>query len=193
MSNDKHSLEINTTEVTESKLVKRKEKTLIICAFVVLLIFAYALIAHFDFSKYQSASDVNLTHIGPRIKYVLQHSTLGVTWLLFCMFYVISRRVGTLAANPLAGHEITEAAKNIFNNSVEQFIMSIMSQLILVTHIEPNCILNVIPVINILFIIGRIMYWFGYPNYRGGGFALTVIPTIAVICFNTYKFVMIYI
>jgi len=169
-------------------------RVLAVLAIVFLGSVTYALLYNkIDFSQYQSTTAQDLKEIGPRIKFVLQQSTLSVTWLLFCMYYVISKRAGSPAVDPLSGHEKrTEMAKNNFNNSLEQFIMSIMSQLILVTHLEPESILNVIPTLNLLFIMGRITFWLGYPKYRTFGFGVTAFPTIAVIAFNTYKYIKIY-
>jgi hypothetical protein len=181
-------------ERTQMQAQVNRSLPMFAAAVVVLASVTYGLLNNkIDFSQYQSTTAKNLTDIGPRIKYVLQHSTLGVTWLLFCMFYVISRRIGSPAMDPVAGYEKrTEAAKNIFTNSLEQFVMSVMSQLILVTHLEPDCILNIIPILNLLFIFGRVMFWLGYPKYRAFGFAVTIFPTIATIGFNTYKFTKIY-
>ena len=131
----------------------------------------------------------NLKEIGPRIQYVFQHSTPGVAWLLFCFFYVTSKRVSTPAIDPTFGHEhLTAAAKNIFLNSLEQFVMSFTSQLILVTYLTPRQVLNIIPVINILFISGRIFFWLGYPKNRSFGGCLNLFPLLATMVYIIYRY-----
>ena len=143
-----------------------------------------------DFGKYQGIKARNLTEIGPRIEYVFKHSTPGVVWLLFCVFYVVSKRVGTPAVIPTAGYEhLTEGAKNIFLNSLEQFVLSFTSQLILIQYIEPKVILNLIPVLNMLWIVGRILFWLGYPAKRTLGIMLNFIPLFTTIGFISYKYI----
>ena len=139
--------------------------------------------------NFQKSRPQNLTEIGPRLQYVLQHSTPGVVWLLFCTLYVISKRVNSPATNPTSGHEhLTECAKLIFLNSLEQFLMSLTSQLILVTYLTPKQALNIIPVLNLLFITGRIFFWLGYPNNRGFGITLNLVPTFATILYINYRY-----
>src|SRR5688500_12869232 len=100
-------------------------------ALVVLAIIAYLFMNNkLDFTRYHRVSPNKLTDFAPRVKFVLQHLTLGVAWLLFSVFYVISRRVNSPAVDPTAGHEKrTEGARNNLTNSLEQFILSAVSQL----------------------------------------------------------------
>ena len=138
---------------------------------------------------FQKSKPQNLTEIGPRMQYVLQHSTPGVVWLLFCTLHVISKRVNTPATIPTSGHEyLTESAKNIFLNSLEQFVMSFTSQLILITYLTPKQVVNIIPVLNLVFIVGRITFWLGYPFNRGFGMTLNMVPLFATISFINYRY-----
>jgi hypothetical protein len=94
---------------------------------------------------------------------------------------------------PLDRYEkITEAAKIIFTNSLKQFVISIVSQLILVAQLEPNYILNVISTLNLLFIFGRFVFSLGYSKHRSFSFALTSLPTTATMVYNIYNFTKIY-
>ncbi len=194
MSSNKENSSESKNKLTEKerqeiKAIWARNLPLMAVSWAVLGIVAYALLNNkINLNQYNKTPPQNLTDIGPRIKFVLQSSTLSVVWLAFCMFNVGLRRSFTPAINPLAGHEKrTEAAKNIFTNSLEQFTMSIFSQLILVTYLEPKVILNVIPVINLLFIVGRITFWLGYPTRRAFGFNLTNMPIIATLGYITYK------
>jgi hypothetical protein len=167
-----------------------------------LLAFAYAVIAiltylvftyQIDFTRFHKTSPKSLIDFPSRLKFVIQQQTLGVTWLLVSMFYVISKRVSSPAMDPTSGHEkVTEAAKNNLQNSLEQFIMSSVSQLILVTHLSAVQVAQFIPAINLSFIVGRVLFLLGYPKYRGFGFALTSTPIMLMIGYNLYKFFSIY-
>ncbi len=119
--------------------------------------------------------------------------TLGTTWLLISVYFVIRIRVFSIAMNPMFGYEhLTQAAKNNLTNSVEQFLLSAISQLILITNISESDILKTIPIINILFLIGRITFWLGYPRYRFFGITLSSIPINLMVCYNLFKFVQMY-
>lgn len=131
-----------------------------------------------------------LKDLPSRIVFVLKYLTLGVTWILFCIFYVGSKRGGSPAVNPLSGHEhLTQAAKNILNNSMEQFIISAVSQLILVSNVDSvETIYKLIPAVNVIFLIGRITFWLGYPRFRSFGMQLTLFPTLGIVGYNLIKY-----
>ena len=142
---------------------------------------------------FQKTRAQNLTELGPRIKYVLQHATPGVAWLLFCFFYVITKRVGTPAVDPTSGNERrVEVAQKILQNSLEQFAMLFACQLILVTYLTGKQTLNVVPLLNILFIVGRIFFFLGYPKYRGFGFTLGFVPLFIAIAYTSYRYVKLF-
>lgn len=125
---------------------------------------------------------------------MLQHSTPGVVWLLFCTFYVISKRVGTPAEVPTSGHEhLTQSAKNIFLNSLEQFIMFFVSQLILVSYLTSKQVLNLIPTLNLLFIVGRITFWLGYPMNRSFGMTLNFAPLFVTMSYIGYRYITLFV
>ena len=124
----------------------------------------------------------------------LVHLTPGITWIMLSTWIVIRQRMAGPAIDPMNGYEsTTEMSKNNLTNSVEQFLMSAVSQLILIIHLDSNSVLNIIPTMNLLFILGRIAFWLGYPKYRSIGFMLTNYPTIVAVVYNLYKFVRIYV
>jgi hypothetical protein len=161
-----------------------------------LFIWIFMFLVFFDvvnFGKLAKTKAQNLVDIQSKIAFVLQHSTPGVMWLLVCMGSVIFIRVRSPAMDPISGNEkLTETVKNNFTNSLEQFVMSVMSQLILVTHLSPENTLKYIPVLTFLFILGRITFWLGYPNYRSFGFITTNTPILVTMCYNFYKFFTLY-
>lgn len=135
----------------------------------------------------------DLIDFSSKLKFLFQYLTLGLTWLLLSVYFVVKVRVFSIAMNPMFGYEhLTQAAKNNLTNSLEQFLLSSVSQLILITYIDSTVIIKLIPVINLLFFIGRIAFWFGYPQYRAFGFSLTLIPNSLMVCFNLFKFIKMY-
>jgi hypothetical protein len=146
-----------------------------------------------NFAKYCNISAEDLTEFSSRIKFVLLHLTLGIIWILISIHLVALKRLGTPALDPMYGYErITEAAKNNLTNSLEHFTISAISQLILVTDLEPETILNIIPALNVLLLIGRIAFWLGYPRYRGFGFTFFHFPIMATIGYNLYQLSKLY-
>lgn len=112
---------------------------------------------------------------------------------MFCVFYVISKRANSPAMLPTSGHEHrTELAKNIFLNSLEQFVILFASQLVLVTYLTGKQTLNVIPTLNLLFFVGRVLFFLGYPKYRTLGMALSMWPTLTVVGYLGYRYVKLF-
>lgn len=144
-----------------------------------------------DLSGGVKATD--LTNFSSKAEFVFRLQAVNVAWLLFSMFYVVSKRVRSGAVNPMAGYEdkVLLASKH-FNNTLEQFVMSLTSQLVLITFLDSVTILKIIPTLNLLFIVGRVFFWLGYPKYRAFGFITNNIPITATISYCVYRFVLIY-
>jgi len=131
-----------------------------------------------------------LSSFEDRLRYTLRFQSLGVATLILCVFNVINARRSSGALNPLQGPEHkTQGAKNVFLNSLEQFIISVMNQYIMLVYLEPATILKVIPLINYWFAIGRVAFMVGYPLKRTFGFSLSFLPNMIMTGFNIYKFV----
>ena len=85
-------------------------------------------------------------------------------------------------------------ARSWLQNSMEQFILSVMTQLAICTWLTASQMIC-IPIVVVLFFVGRILYWIGYLNptknrvNRSFGFPLTFIPTTVMIVFCIYKLV----
>ena len=125
-----------------------------------------------------------------KLEFVLCYQTLGIAWILFNMFYVISKRINSPTIIPTE-EDTSEllVAKNIMQNSIEQFLMSAFAQIISISFIDKVILLKVIPLINILFVIGRVAFWLGYPKYRTFGFMCSAIPNTLLINYNLIKFI----
>jgi len=140
-----------------------------------------------------STSAVQISSYWHKLEYVLCYQTLGIAWILFTMFYVISKRANCIAIDPTRVTEESgpglSVARNIMQNSIEQFLMSAFAQIISISFIDKALLIRVIPLINILFIIGRITFWLGYPKYRTFGFMCSAIPNTLLINYNLIKFI----
>lgn len=141
-------------------------------------------------------STISATHLKDypsKLQFTFKYFILGVVWLVFCMWNVISKRFPSPAVNPTGGYEhLTEEAKNILTNSLEQFIMNIIVQLSLISYLDEQETLKTIPLLNILFIIGRITFFLGYPKYRAFGFWVTMWPMQIAMWITLNKFLQFY-
>ncbi|XP_074596009.1 transmembrane protein 79-like [Brevipalpus obovatus] len=130
-----------------------------------------------------------LSSLTGKLEFVLKFQTLNVFWLLMMVALTGFRRVATGALNPLDGNEHAVAAqKQILQNSLEQFVLHLVNQSILTTNLAPDLLIRVIPMTNVLFITGRVMFWLGYPKYRTCGFLLNIFTNIAQTGYNLISF-----
>ena len=73
--------------------------------------------------------------------------------------------------------------------------MSVLSQLALSTWLDASQ-MAIVPIVVVLFVVGRIMFWIGYLNPahghtgRGPGVCLSFVPTLAMIVYNIYQLVI---
>ena len=143
-----------------------------------------------DLSQYIKTRANDLQDIPSKIGFVLKYSTPGVLWLWLCVYSVIRIRVRSPAMDPLANEEqFVLKAKNILQNSFEQFILSLVSQLILITHLDSVSTVKYIPALSFMFILGRIAFWLGYPNYRSFGLITSLAPITVTIFYISYRFI----
>lgn len=113
-----------------------------------------------------------------KLEFTVKYWLLPLIWFKLNIYLVILKRVPSKAVNPLDGHErIVEGVKNILTNTVEQMIASLVMQSILISFLTPDEVVNFVPLINVLFFVGRITFWLGYPLFRTFGFMTTSIPT----------------
>lgn len=126
-----------------------------------------------------------------KIEFTARYWIIGLVWLYISLHIVVVKRISSRAANPLSGNEhLVEAPARIFTNSVEQFVMSVISQVTVITFLEAEKIISIIPVMNVLYLIGRILFYFGYPKYRSFGMAVTTSPVSLAIYFSLYRFII---
>ncbi|OXA57603.1 uncharacterized protein LOC110847707 [Folsomia candida] len=132
----------------------------------------------------------SLPDYGSRMEFTFKYLTLPAVWMVVVILNVIFQRSRTGALNPLNGRDIYfQKQANILQNSFEQFILSAFAQAILVAFINEQWTLRTIPWVNFLFVIGRIEFAIGYPNYRTFGMFCGFIPTTGMLGVAVYKFV----
>lgn len=133
---------------------------------------------------------VHISTFSSKLEFTARYWILGLLWLYFSLHFVVMKRITSRATNPLAGHEnLVEAQVKIFTNSVEQFVISVVGQVTLITFLESEKIISIIPLINVLYLIGRIFFWIGYPKFRAFGMTVTMFPISLSIFFILYRFV----
>jgi len=82
----------------------------------------------------------------------------------------------------------------VLQNTAEQFVTSFAAQLVVSTWLEASQ-MAVIPIVVMLFVLGRIAFWIGYLSParnrtdRAYGMPLTLFPIYAMVVFSTYKLV----
>lgn len=131
----------------------------------------------------------SLSSYSAKLEFLFRCQTLNLACLMFSFFNVVFFRATTEAINPLAGHEhLTQRARNILNHTMEQYLISLSAQLVSLCYLSAVNILRVIPLINLLFIIGRVTFWLGYPDYRFYGNNNCILPSLMLTCYNIYSF-----
>ena len=138
-------------------------------------------------SRYLPAPHIH--SLTDRIVWTLRHQVLGALTVVWCLIHVSVNRALSAAINPLSGHEASvEKANRILSNTLEQFVLNAVNQLILSTYLSESN-LRLIPLLTAYFVIGRIAFWIGYqiaPKYRALGYTLTFWPSLVITGLNAY-------
>jgi len=120
-----------------------------------------------------------------RMKFVLRYQAINTAWLMFSVWYVCSRQKTGKA-------ELVAEARLHLSGVKEQLMLSFLSQLVLITWLDSASVLFAIPSLNVLFILGRVLYWLGYPTYKHIGSQITLWPTMGAIAYNLFQFGRVY-
>lgn len=98
-------------------------------------------------------------------------------------------RLGSDMLDPTRVNASTQGMRislRYLGNTHEQLTLYIANSLALAVLL-PVAWLKLVPLYALMFCLGRALFWVGYrlnPLYRGPGFALTLLPTIAAVLFN---------
>ena len=134
--------------------------------------------------------------VGERLAFALQWQTLSIGTLLFGVWRVANGRFYSRAYSPLSGDDQDKIAVHLryLSNTLEQFIIFIIGQLILTTYLSDNQ-MKLVPILAVLFVIGRITFWIGYMDPSEGntnrafGFALNFTINVWTWFYLVYRLV----
>ena len=131
-----------------------------------------------------------------KLVFTLKWQSLSVMMLLFGIGAVGRVRASTSAIDQVygKGEQLLYVEARYLQNTLEQFILSSTGQLILSVYVSAAVLTRIIPILVILFVVGRFLFFFGYkmdPLKRGYGFSMTFIPSVlmhiyCVFCFFWY-------
>lgn len=132
-----------------------------------------------------------LNTVEQRFIFTLRCQIFPVLMLFAGIAAVGNDRFLSSAINPLAGAESegTRVHLRYLSNTLEQFVLFLISNLILSTFLDTNSI-KLIPILATLFVIGRIAFWIGYlknPLYRAFGMGVTLYPTAVMLFYDAYR------
>ena len=133
--------------------------------------------------------NLDLNTFSEKMEFAARYWFIGLFWLYFTTHIVVFRRFVCKAINPLSGNDdLVEESVNINTNSIEQFIQNVVAQICIIANLEGGKVIQVIPMMNVFFLLGRICFWFGYPKYRAFGMTMTMFPTSLAIYFCLHNF-----
>ncbi len=150
-------------------------------------------------SLHGQTTAAELVDFSAKLKFTFRYTHPSVAFLLFMVFNVISKRIfgneyKLAGLDPQVQNQLDRSrrlgtANAILQNSLEQFLINVFSQLALITYLTEQETLKVIPLLNFLFFVGRITFWLGYPKLRGFGISATLNVNVATVGYVIYKFI----
>ena len=168
------------------------EAVLTLIAILLLSIFVYIVFNNkVNFADAYKTQDLH--DFPSKLQFLFKFQTVNLVWIVFSFFCVSFKRGTSPAIIPGIRYEYyVFLAQNHLTNTVEQTLISFLSQLIFITHLDATQIIQLIPAINVLFFFGRFTFWLGYPKYRNFGFFINLVGLIPIVCYNLYKFIQLF-
>ena len=132
-------------------------------------------------------NQLHLHSLQDRLTFALRLQIPGIFALLLSVLHVslIRCRGGPKLSNSDSGLQL---ANRILTNTLEQFVLSSVNQLILATYLAEER-LKILPLISATFLLGRLSFLAGYlvaPHFRSFGMTVTLIPTVGATGYNIY-------
>lgn len=125
-----------------------------------------------------------------KMVYTFRCVFFAAIFLLILILWTAFKRVAVGALNPLAGKEhLVQVDKNVLTNTIEQFLVFIVSIIALATYLDTPKQLELIPLYTTAFVLGRVLFRIGYgihPGYRAVGMSLNLTSTAYIISFTLY-------
>lgn len=125
-----------------------------------------------------------LPGVADRVAFALRADVFVLSWLLAAVARVSNTRF--YSPDDIGGSGLSAPSERIrvplgiLQNTLEQCVLAIGAHLALATVLEANE-MALIPLLVVLFGIGRLAFWLGYKRGAGGrsfGFATTFYPTL---------------
>lgn len=133
---------------------------------------------------------VRLKTFVDKLFFTINYFVVIAALLVACQINVVVNRVLSRTPNPLTQRNVkVQKANNILNNSIEAAIITVITQLTLTTLISAEDIVRFIPLINYMFVYGRVVFAIGYPHLRLYGFAINLLINLLII---SYALIMIH-
>jgi hypothetical protein len=115
------------------------------------------------------------------LNYIDIVAVLAVFQLIFFSTLVgLARGKYGIAAPAVSGHELFDRAYRVQMNTLEQLV-AFLPALFLAGKYWPQAI---VAAVGLVYVVGRFVYWHAYmgaPRSRGLGFALSAVPTLALL------------
>lgn len=165
----------------ERKFIRDYTKKMAIFTAFAVLVLGILLLAAYSGKVNLKPKSVKLDTVEERLTFTLRFITIQLAWIIFSIYWVIMKRIGTPALDPSNGYEhLVQNAKNILTNTIEHGLVFMISQLVLAIDLSPEMCGRMIPTLNMVYLFGRIAYLIGYPANRTFGFV--IIDSIIIIC-----------
>ena len=183
-TNEWKNLEHSEEDVTCSK------SSALVLGSMFSIVFLVLFLTHtIDFSTGETSAD-EMPDIQSRIRFLLNESKPALLLMFHSLYAITYARVHSQSMTARNNQErsllnIYVKFNNNFRNTIEQFILSFGTQLVLVTCLSADQVLNYIPALNILYIMGRLPLRLA--QYRSYGFIVTVAPTMVILFYIIYK------
>ena len=123
--------------------------------------------------------------VSVRLEYALKCEVFAALCLLAGVAKIANRRFFIPDAIEGGDSPSIEIDRRYVQNTLEQLVLAIVAHLALVVIVAPESI-RAVAVLVMLFVIGRVTFWFGYHRSgaaRAFGFGTTFYPTVAVYAF----------
>lgn len=115
-----------------------------------------------------------------------------VALVLWAGIMVVARlRTRSEAIDPLADQETRAMRVHVkyVGNTLEQGVLFCITTAALSTYLDGET-MRVIPVATVVFVVGRILFWWGYlrdPLLRAPGMAMTMVPIMLMLLYTAYR------
>lgn len=173
------------TDSEKKKLIQDQSTVKRSIAIALLLFLFYVTIA-----VYLPLRQLQLPTLLDRVVFTLRWSMVSLLVVVAGIMILAQIRYHTTAINPLdtSAQKITETFQRCLQNTLEQFLVHVLSLLVLSTYL-PEEQMHCIPYLVVWFVIGRAVFFVGYfidPIKRGVGFAMNWLVNLAVVGYCLY-------